>query len=53
MENAWKTAKKNIFRLEAIPEYGVPEDLILFEKWQRGKLELDEASKKWLENLSL
>ncbi len=51
MENAWKNATKNIFRLEAIPEYNVPEDLIAFEKWKRKKSDLDEASKKWLENL--
>ncbi len=51
MEKAWKSAKRNIFRLEAIPEYGVPEDLALFEKWKQGKLELDEASKEYLEKL--
>ncbi len=49
---AWKSAKKNIFRLEAIPEYGVPEDLVLFEKWKQGTLELDKASKAYLEKLN-
>lgn len=51
LEKAWKSAKKNIFRLEALPEYAVPEDLVLFERWKQGKLELDKASKKWLEQL--
>ncbi|MEK6846213.1 MAG: DUF6879 family protein [Nanoarchaeota archaeon] len=52
MEEAWKSARKNIFRLEAIPEYNIPEDLVSFKKWKQGKSDLDEASKKWLENLS-
>lgn len=47
-ENAWASAKKNIFRLESIPEYGVPEDLVLFENWNQGRFELDEASKEYL-----
>ncbi len=50
-EKAWKSAKKSIFRLEVLPEYAVPEDLVLFEKWKQGKLELDKASKKWLKQL--
>ncbi len=52
MENAWKSARKNIFRLEAIPEYGVPEDLVQFEKWKLGESDLDEASINWLGNLN-
>lgn len=51
-EKAWASARKNIFRLEAIPEYSVPEDLVLFENWKQGQFELDEASKEYLEKLS-
>lgn len=51
MEEAWKKAQNNIFRLESIPEYNVPEDFILFKKWKQGKLKLAENSKKWLQNL--
>ncbi len=52
MEKAWKNATDNIFRLEAIPEYNVSEDLISFEKWKQGKADLDQASINWLENLN-
>ena len=51
MEKAWKKAERSVFRLEAIPVYKVPEDLILFEKWKQGRLELDARSKEWLKNL--
>ncbi len=37
MEKAWGKSVKNIFRFESIPFYRVPEDIILFEKWRKGK----------------
>jgi hypothetical protein len=51
MEKAWKKAERSVFRLEAVSVYKVPEDLLLFEKWKRGKFELDARSKEWLKNL--
>lgn len=51
-EKVWNKAQKNIFRLEAIPEYNVPEDLVLFNKWKQSKLESDKAFLKWLEGLN-
>jgi hypothetical protein len=50
-EEAWRKAKKTIFRLEALPEYNVAGDLTLFERWKKGKLELNRGSKIWLNNL--
>lgn len=51
IEKAWKKSEKNIFRLEGIPEYNVPEDLVLFEKWKQRNFEFDADSRKWLQNL--
>lgn len=51
MEKAWENSKKNIFRLEEIPEYNVPEDLVNFNKWKHGKFVIDKDSKNWLANL--
>lgn len=50
-ENAWKKATKNIFRLEILPEYNVPEDLVIFEKWKRGQINFKEEADGWLQNL--
>jgi len=51
MEEAWKNSRKAIFRLEIIPEYNVPEDVILFENGKQGKFEFDADARKWLHNL--
>lgn len=50
-ENAWKKAMKNIFRLEMLPEYNVPEDLIIFEKWKKGQVDFKEETDLWLQNI--
>jgi len=46
MESGWKEAQRNIFRLEALPLYRVSEDLILFNKWKKGKLNINLEFKK-------
>jgi hypothetical protein len=51
MEEAWSKTKRSIFRLEALPAYSVQEDLALFEKWKRGRFELDGALREWLQKL--
>ena len=43
--------QKNIFRLELIPEYKVPADLILFEKWKNKEMIVDTQKDKWLKSL--
>lgn len=50
-ENAWKKATKNIFRLELLPEYKVPEDLVIFEKWKRGQISFKKEADLWLQNI--
>ncbi|MEK7213211.1 MAG: DUF6879 family protein [Patescibacteria group bacterium] len=50
---AWKNTTKNIFRLEILPEYRVPEDLAVFEKWKKGQVnfELEEKHDIWQQKL--
>lgn len=43
-ENAWNNATNNIFRLEILPEYRVPEDLVIFEKWKEGQINFEEKT---------
>lgn len=52
-KNAWKKSSRNIFRLEILPEYRVPEDLAIFEKWKKGRVnfELEEKSDVWQQDL--
>lgn len=51
MLSAWKKVRKNIFRLESLPKYNVPEDLVLFKKWKKGKLNVNFDFKDWFKNL--
>jgi len=51
MPEIWKNAKKDIFRLEALPIYNVTEDFDLFRKWEKGKLNINLDFKKWLKNI--
>jgi hypothetical protein len=50
MNEVWDNAKDDIFRLESIPEYKVPSDLLLFEKWKKRELIFDEND-DWFKRL--
>lgn len=52
MKKAWSKAKKNIFRLEILPEYKVPEDLVLFEKWKNNDFNVKPKNDDWLNYIS-
>lgn len=50
MTKAWKKARKNIFRMETLPEYHVPSDTLLFEQWKKGELKPNE-DEAWFKQL--
>ena len=51
MQEEWLKARNNIFRLETLPKYNVPEDLILFQKWKKNKLDVNSVFSAWFKNL--
>ena len=51
MNSAWKRTNKNIFRLETLQKYNVQEDLILFQKWKKNKLDVNSVFSAWFKNL--
>ena len=51
MEKAWRKSLHSIFRLEALPIYRVPEDLIIFEKWKKGEPVIDGGFQEWFKFL--
>lgn len=51
MEKAWSRAQKSIFRLELLPEYKVPEDLILFKKWKSNNFSVELELDGWLKDI--
>lgn len=50
-EDIWSKSRNEIFRLEILPEYKVPEDLIIFDKWKSGSVDFKSEAASWLENL--
>jgi hypothetical protein len=50
MLDNWDKAEKSVFRLESIPEYNIPGDIELFEKWKKGKLKINKND-SWFNRL--
>lgn len=46
----WQQAQYSIFRLETLPEFKVPGDIELFEKWKKGNVEFHEQD-SWQQQL--
>lgn len=51
ISDIWNESRREIFRLEILPEYKVPEDLAIFEKWKNGSVDFKKEAIIWFKSL--